>query len=154
YLEVAEQAEAQLAEGPEGAWLDRLAVEHDNLRAAINWAAESHDTALGLRLGVALWRFWFARGHLTEARAPLHAILAAAPDPSPSTPRARALNALGNVVAAHGEYDAARAHYRQSLADRRLLGDHRGVADSLNNLGTLAYRQGDHAQARSLHEES
>ena len=67
-VELSERAEPEL-QGPEQAtWLQRLAIEHDNLRAALAWEADAGDEAKLLRLASALWRFWFIRGHLTEGR--------------------------------------------------------------------------------------
>ena len=40
------------------------------------------------------------------------------------------------------------------MAIRRELGDRRGIARSLNNLGNVAHEQGDFASARTLYEES
>ena len=53
-----------------------------------------------------------------------------------------------------GDYPAARARHEESLAIWRQLGDRRGIAASLGNLGTVACDQGDLASARALHEES
>ena len=50
------------------AWLDRLDVEHDNLRAAIDWATARPDPEVAIGLGFALWRFWQKRGYLLEGR--------------------------------------------------------------------------------------
>ena len=60
---------APVGRGP-AAWLDRLEREHDNLRAALDWATD-HDPALAVDLAFALWRFWQQRGYLNEARARL-----------------------------------------------------------------------------------
>ena len=51
-------------------------AEHDNLRAALHWAREQGDSEVGLRLGGALWRFWYIRGYNSEGRADLAAVLA------------------------------------------------------------------------------
>src|SRR5690606_20227379 len=61
FLDLAETAAPPLT-GPEQAvWLDRLELEHDNLRAAITWAAAVREVEIALRFGAALWRFWAAR---------------------------------------------------------------------------------------------
>jgi tetratricopeptide (TPR) repeat protein len=44
--------------------------------------------------------------------------------------------------------------HEESLGIRRELGDRRGIAVSLNNLGLLANQQGDYAAAEVLHNES
>lgn len=58
---------------------------------------------------------------------------------------ARALNDLGVVLEARGDYDGAAEAYRESLAmRRRLLGDgHVGVAVTTSNLAVVLYRRGD-----------
>src|SRR5260370_31645024 len=49
-------------------WLERLTLENDNFRAALQWLTENGDAEWGLRLGAALFRFWEARACLTEGR--------------------------------------------------------------------------------------
>jgi predicted ATPase len=46
-------------------WLNRLELEHDNLRAALAWSSV-HDPQMGLRLCAALWWFWIERRHWRE----------------------------------------------------------------------------------------
>jgi tetratricopeptide (TPR) repeat protein len=154
YLALAEAAEPELTGPRQAAWLDRLEAEHDNLRAALRWAVEQGEAELGLRLGGALWRFWYVRGYLTEGRERLAELLAAAGAPGQTAARARALRGLGIVAEAQGDYAVARRHYEEALALMRELGDRRGIALSLNNLGDVARDRGDYAAARALHEES
>jgi tetratricopeptide (TPR) repeat protein len=44
--------------------------------------------------------------------------------------------------------------HEESLALRRELGDKRGIAASLNNLGLVMQERGDYDESRALHEES
>ena len=69
YGAVAEQGSTMLR-GPEQAvWMERLEVEHDNFRAALEWSAvDPAGAEAGLRLAGALMWFWFIRGHWREAR--------------------------------------------------------------------------------------
>ena len=45
----------------------RLAAEHDNARAALEWARDSHEDEVLLRLAAALSHFWLAHAHTQEA---------------------------------------------------------------------------------------
>jgi predicted ATPase/DNA-binding SARP family transcriptional activator/tetratricopeptide (TPR) repeat protein len=155
YLALAEQAEAGLRGGDQAPWVAQLEREHDNLRAALHWAREQADAALGLRLAGALWRFWYLRGYLGEGRLRLEAALEiAAPDPGLRAARAKALHGAGALASQQGDYPAARRFYEQSLALRRELGDQQGMAALLNNLGLLLGDEGNYLAARALHEES
>jgi tetratricopeptide (TPR) repeat protein len=158
YVDLAEEAEAQLTGPEQAAWLARLEDEHDNLRAALRWAREAGNQRpeaemLGLRLAGALWRFWFLHGYLSEGRAHLTAALAAAVGDQTGA-RARALHGAGILAYFQGDYGAARTLHAEALALRRELGDLSGISGSLNNLGIVAYGQGDYGAARALHEEA
>jgi predicted ATPase/class 3 adenylate cyclase len=70
FLQLAEEAEAGM-EGPQQAvLLERLEQEHDNLRAAMQWSLEhaGDGRAMALRLGGALYAFWFVRAYFSEGR--------------------------------------------------------------------------------------
>jgi non-specific serine/threonine protein kinase len=153
FLDLAERAEPGLVGPEQAAWLEGLEREHDNLRGALRWAVDHGEAETGLRLGAALWRFWWVHGHLSEGRRWLEAALAQGAG-APPTARAKALNAAGNLALARGEYEPARAFLEESLALWRGLGDQGSTATALYSLGRVAHRTGDHAAARALTEES
>jgi non-specific serine/threonine protein kinase len=158
FMALAVRAEPALSRPDQGPWLERLEQEHDNLRAAIQWSAESGEVEVGLRLGGALWRFWAVHGHLREGRERLAALLAlpepGAPSAPPTAARAKALHGAGTLALRQGDYAAARPALEESLAIRRELGDRPGIAASLNNLGYVVRAQGDYAAASALFEQS
>jgi predicted ATPase/class 3 adenylate cyclase len=66
FLELAEEAEPYARE-VDPTWLDRLELELDNLRPALDWLGQAGETQLVLRLAGALLDMWGARGHFAEA---------------------------------------------------------------------------------------
>ncbi|HEY8601011.1 MAG TPA: tetratricopeptide repeat protein [Thermomicrobiales bacterium] len=153
FLALAADADAGLRSAEQAAWLDRLEREHDNLRAALTWAATSGAVEAGLRATGALSRFWWTRGHINEGRRWVDRLLAL-PDATPTVNRAEALNGAGNLAFLQGDYAAAQRFHESSLALRRELGDQRGIAGSLNNLGLLVTQAGDLAGGRALYTEA
>ncbi|MDP6514815.1 MAG: protein kinase [SAR202 cluster bacterium] len=121
FVALAEEAEPELRGPQQVSWLERLEQEHDNVRAALSWSAESGDGETGLRLGGALWPFWLTRGYLSEGRERLAGALALPSGLEGTATRANALNGLGNMALSQGDYSAAWALYEESLAIRREL---------------------------------
>jgi len=155
-LALAEAAEQELTGPDQGVWLSRLETEHDNLRAALAWARDTGQSAVGLRLATALWRFWYTHGHLSEGRAWLEELLVAAEPIAtalPASVRAAALYGMGVLAWAQGDYDRTTTLCADSLALCRDLGDRRGIACALTTLGNVAISRGDYTRARALHEE-
>jgi len=134
--------------------LESFALEHDNIRAALDWLTETGDAEWGLRLGAALFRFWETREYLAEGRDSLGKLLKLAGATSPTKARERALFAAGVLAIAQGDYAAGSSLMRESLDIARQLGDGQGVAVSLNALAVIARDRGDVSMAHSLFEES
>jgi predicted ATPase/DNA-binding CsgD family transcriptional regulator len=151
FLDVAEEAEPELAGPRSGPWVGRLEEEHDNLRAALSWVLERREAGQGLRFGAALWRFWLAEGYLSEGRKWLDTILAGG-EQGPE--RARALEGLGWLAQYQGDIERAKAAYREMLKLSRELDDRGNVATALNSLGTLAVSTGDNERAKRYLEEN
>jgi tetratricopeptide (TPR) repeat protein len=66
FLRLAEMLERRLFGPPYVSCLSRLEIEHDNFRAALDWAERAGSTELGLRLAAALGLFWYRRGYWME----------------------------------------------------------------------------------------
>src|SRR3989442_4608377 len=130
-------------------WMDRLEVEHDNLRVAL----AARGGAAVLRCAVALQPFWHIRGYWTEVRRRLEVLMAAAPDAAVAL-RAQALRRPAIWVQLRGDRDRPRALADEGLSLYNQLGDTRGMAIAFNILGNIAYRQGDYRGAKELHEAS
>jgi non-specific serine/threonine protein kinase len=141
------RAEPELRGARQVAWLNRLQLEHDNLRAALDWclAAPEHGET-GLELGAALNWFWFKRGHVGEARQWLERVLSAGTT-SPAALRAKALDALGWMAAFQGDFPTALAQAAESMALAREAGDWFTVAEMLFLEGFLAVHRNDVNQA-------
>lgn len=155
---LAEEAGARL-DGPEqGQWLERLGAEEDNLRAALDWAADHPSGDHGLRAAGALWQFWQVRGHHEEGGRRLRTLLVASDDAAPAV-RAKALTSaavlcLGMHPMPQAVADDVRCLFEEAMAIRRALGDKRGVASALHGLGGLHFRRAEPDAARACFEET
>jgi len=148
----AARAQKELWGPDEGAWLRRLWIEQDNIRAALTWGRRTQGAESWLRLAGALWRFWWIRGQWTEGRGWLDAGLS---EPEVSlTVKAEALVGAGFMAWRQSDYAAAMAFGEQGLALWRSLADVRGIVLSLHVWGTAAYYQGDYTRVAALGEES
>jgi tetratricopeptide (TPR) repeat protein len=153
YLALAEQAEAQLRGPAQEVWLQRLEREHANLRTALTTLVAADDSERGLRMVGALWRFWIARGYVSEGIHWCTAVLALPMTAAPMS-QAKALNAIGGLHWTQGDYPAARQFFDSSLALWRELENHHEIARILNNLGSVAWRTGDYEASWAYFQES
>ena len=134
--------------------LDRLTIEHDNIRAVLRWSAADGDTGPGLRTAAAVWRFWQQRSHIREGRGWLASLLAKADAGADPSLQARAFTAAGNLAYWQGDLaDAGRSYDRALVLDRE-LGDGARIGDDLRNLGFIAMATRDIANAVRLFGEA
>ncbi len=152
-LVLAEEGNPELSPADRARWLAQCDVEIDNFRFALDWLFQTLDLDWGLRLCVALFRFWDMREHLTEGRARLETVLRLA-GAERSKERARVLLFLGALATTQGDYPAAERFLEQSLSLYEELGDQSGIAASLNALAVSARDRGDYSAAQSNFERS
>ena len=134
-LGLAERAEGAIRD-PEGpGLLDGLEREHDNIRAALQWASEN-DPRLQLKLAGALGSFWAYRSFLTEGRYWLDLGLNQVQDAAVEL-RAPALISAGILARAQGDYDRAELLLKECLENTRPQGDDLLLARALKNLGNV-----------------
>ena len=154
FLALVEEAEPQLTGPEQGAWLDELEEEHDNLRAVLRWSLQREGgSEMALHLAVTLRRFWTRRSHMSEGRGWLEAALEVGGTVQPSL-RAEAFCCAGMLARLQGDYPRATQLCEAGLALYRELGDRWGIAFAVNELGRMVTRTGEYAQAQALLEES
>lgn len=162
YLAVAEAANAALTGPDSPSWLARLDLEHDNMRAALQWACEQGDGATALRLAGALWAHWHQRGHLSEGRQWLREALALTGSNSVSASvRVSALVGAATLALDQASYDEAATHADLAVRFARDHGKPSDVVAALNVAALLASEQArygdsarDYQQALSLAREA
>ena len=163
YADFAEQANAELKGSRQLIWLDRLEIEHDNLRAALSWTlasspatgagADQERSALGLRLVSALSWFWYGHSHVAEGRRWLELAIDAATVHEGET-LADAVHGLATILLLQGENERARAALEGNLTLLRRLGDPRRLALGLSKLGVAFRNLGQNEDARRVLEQS
>jgi predicted ATPase len=154
FLRFAEGSDPQRQGPQQMLWLQRLEVEHHNLRGALAWALSqaAADPTLCegvLRLGAALHWFWFVRGYWREGREWLtKALTTEGRGPRIEaiglrSARARALAAAGLLAWSQGDVAAARTLFDESIALCQEIGDQRTLAYALAYLSIdMLWRSG------------
>jgi predicted ATPase/DNA-binding SARP family transcriptional activator/tetratricopeptide (TPR) repeat protein len=146
-------AAADLTGPDQGAWLDVLDAELDNIQAGLEWGVTAAPGPM-LELAGALASFWQARGHIGLGRSWLVAALAAAGPHADPALRAIALDGAGRLAGVHADHQAQRRYQEESLAIWRELGDAARVAACLGDLGTVAHIFGEYPAARAMFAEA
>lgn len=134
FCELAERLAPSLGGEDQRALLDRLELEHDNVRAAIDRAAARGDGSTALRLAFAVWRYWQKRGHLTEARRRLDALAGEPWSHADRRRRARLMEALGGICWWQGDIESMRPAYEEAVSLWRDEGDRQELANALYNV--------------------
>ena len=155
FLALAEQAEAQLESAEQVSWMHRMELEHDNLRAALEWSKGAAGAEeICLRLAGTLGFFWEVRGYYSEGRERLSAVLLTEAAQGRTAARARLLARAAELAYRQSDYPATISLAEESLAICRELGDGQGIASVLIKLGNAATEGGDYPTASKYLEEA
>ena len=151
FLALAERVEPALPSSRSEV-LDRLELDHDNIRAAISFLAGTGEHESVLRLAGSIWRFWYLRGHLREGRRRLETALDHSE--APTLARAKALNGAAAMAINAADVATARARAEEAFVLHRRLGDDVGAAYAGFMLANTLVEQRELDRARELYEES
>jgi predicted ATPase/DNA-binding SARP family transcriptional activator len=150
FIDLAEAAEAAMRGPNQAQALQRVEIEEDNLRLALQTATTGQQR---MRLATALFWHWYVHGRYGEGRRWLESTLAETSDVPPLL-RSRALKALGDLCWALGDLDAARRKHEENLCLQQEAHDERGITVTLNSLGLVAYHQSDCTTAADYYRRS
>jgi predicted ATPase len=141
-------------------WLDKLELEHDNLRAALQWSVSGGDAVLGARLAgkLAQWEhsdvsgFWVARGHIAEGQRWLELALDALGDQQSALQAWTMLHLESlyeHVMTTHSDDLLERIHAWFSALD-----DQTGIAHVLLRKAGRLWQKGELGEAQQAAEAS
>jgi predicted ATPase/DNA-binding CsgD family transcriptional regulator len=153
YLALAEEAAARLVTADQGAWLDRVDAEQGNLRAAVAFSLIESNPEPGLRLAIALRRYWKTRGNRAEGCAVLRALLDRPAAQGATRLRGWALSAAASLLEQTGSYAITEVYCQEALAIARTLGDEELIGQLLGEQAWTRLRQGQADAALPLVEQ-
>ncbi len=146
FFVVAKDARDGMAGPQQGEWLDRLDTEHDNFRAAMRVAQTDDsgvDPFVAVKLAVALQNFWIMRGHVSEGRADVRAMLARPVIQASEMAQAYALYVGAALAFIQSDLAEARRMLLECLELRRRLDDPSDIAATLSTLAVTKLKSGD-----------
>ncbi|HET9287244.1 MAG TPA: BTAD domain-containing putative transcriptional regulator [Gaiella sp.] len=135
----------------DAAWLERVALDHDNYRAALSHARATGDAERELRVANALRYFWRVRGYVEEGRRRLEEAVVLSTGVEPAL-RARTLGETGVMAFAGGDYPRSRELWNEALPILERLGEPREIARAFGELGACGAAEGDLRGAVPLYE--
>ncbi len=134
--ELTTAAEPELTGRAQAEWLDLLEDEHDNLRAAADWATATRDGATLWAMAGHLAFFWVLHGHFVDA---VH-VVERAQELSDGVPEAMQLAgrwASAYVALYAGAYERGYVEALEVIERASALGDDRILGRALDTLATI-----------------
>jgi predicted ATPase len=135
-------------------WVNRCALEYDNLRAVLTWSlGGAHATGSGTELAIWLFHLWWYRGPWDEAVHWLEQALAYTEPDARSRTRARLLISLARFVGAVRDSARAVEAAKEALAIYKSLEVEREIVFALWILTDVEVERNNLAEAQAVGEE-
>lgn len=152
FLARAEEAAPKLSEAYQQLWLNWLEGEHDNLRSALAWSLESGQIEAGLRIAIAISRFWEIRGYVQEGLEWFEQLLTRADEKISPIVHANALTFAGFLAMFLGRASIATAYGQKAVALAEEVGDDCNpiLILALSSLSSGARAEGDFPTAFAI----
>ena len=136
FFDLARQAGEQLTGPDQVRWLDAIAREQDNLRAALSRAPGLGMLDDALKAAGSSWRYWQLRGQFREGRQVFERLLAE--NTADASARAVALTGAGGLAYWAMDYEPMGHYYVEARQIYESLGDRPRLAEALYNESFLA----------------
>jgi non-specific serine/threonine protein kinase len=151
FADLAEKSEQGLAGSERAVWVIRLEQATGDLEAALAYCEDSGETALGLGMSAALWRWWLTTGRLSQGRRWLACFLASAGSGTPaggwSDAVAKARRADAVLAVESGDYAGAVEQAGRALRAFDQSGSIHSAARAATVLGSAHRYLGNHQSA-------
>jgi tetratricopeptide (TPR) repeat protein len=151
FLEFAERAEPYLTGQDQLMWLNYLDIDHNNLRAALEWALKSSAHDMALKIAASLGQFWLVRNHFDEAQEWFRQVTVKGKN---SKSQAKVFYWDSILERGRGRFLTGRELSSKSLEICRRLEDGAGIARALNVLASIEYFENQYPRAREVWSES
>jgi predicted ATPase/transcriptional regulator with XRE-family HTH domain len=154
FLDLAEQGGKEMRGQNQIEWFHRLIDMRDNLRIALDWAIETHQTEAALHMIRKLHWFWFVHSDHTEARRWFERVLAIPDAPLQTESYTEVLTQLAHHIWTQIGSKEARPFVEQALSIARVHDDKQNTARALSILGLVLVLEDNFTVAQSTLEES
>ena len=154
FLVRAQEAKPKLGDAYQQLWLNWLEGEHDNIRAALTWALESGRIEAGLRICIAIARFWDIRGYVPESSTWFNRFRMKADEKVPLDVRAQAFSYASHMAMFLADASAAHSFASESVALAEAAGEQSGIIlfNALAGLASSLTVAGDYQAALEVGE--
>jgi tetratricopeptide (TPR) repeat protein len=153
FLDLVVEAEPNLTGPDQAEWYDRLVVEQDNIREALEHACMTVDGERALMLAGSIWRFWVNRGQIDEASRWYERALAIGGDVSPIA-RGRGLFGATHMKEARGDLQAVVPEFEEVLVALRASGETRWLILAMTHLAIAHGDSDEMERAQALSDEA